>query len=154
METFQAEPWASSKCPCENISTHFHVFFSPQLSVWRSQLEEKVPVGMWVPPAAPQTCWAVGTHTWGPGRAAQLRISLLAVIHCQGRGIRLRRERNMQWLLALWWVRAAGFGAVHYADQVGLCKTSLFILPVKGKELCGARTVWGGDICSHTDGDN
>lgn len=101
-------------------------------------------LGCGVPPAAPQTCWAVGTHTWGPGRAAQLRISLLAVIHCQGRGIRLRRERNMQWLLALWWVRAAGFGAVHYADQVGLCKTSLFILPVKGKELCGARTVWGG----------
>lgn len=120
--------------------------------MWCSQLEQKLPVGMWVPLAASQTCWAVGTHTWGPGRAAQLRISLLAVIHCQGRGIRLRRERSTQWLLAPWRVRAAGFGAVHYADHVGLCKTSLFILPVRGKELCGARTVWG-DICSRTDGD-
>lgn len=100
-----------------------------------------------------QTCWAVGAHTWGPGRAAQHRISLLAVIHHQGRGIRLRRERNIQWLLALWWVRAAGFGAVHYANHVGLCKISLFVLPVKGKELCRARTVLGGEICSCTDGD-
>lgn len=57
--------------------------------------------------------------------------------------IRLRRERNMQWLLVPWRVRAAAFGAVHYADHVGLCKTSLFILPVKGTELCGAGTVWG-----------
>lgn len=120
--------------------------------MWCSQLEQKLPVGMWVPPAAPQACWAVGTPTWEPGRAAQHRISLLAVIHGQERGIRLRRGRNIQWLLVPWQVGAAGFGAVHYADHVGLCKTSLFILPVKGKELCGAGTVLG-EICSHTDGD-
>lgn len=41
-------------------------------------------------------------------------------------------------------VRAARFGAVRYADRVGLCKTSLFIIPVEGKELCRARTVLAG----------
>lgn len=45
-------------------------------------------------------------------------------------------------------------GAVRYADRMGLCKTSLFIIPIEGKELCGAGTVWGGGgICSRTDGD-
>ena len=44
-------------------------------------------------------------------------------------------------------------GAVRDADGVGLCKTSLFVLPVEGKELRGAGTVWGGGTCSRTDGD-
>lgn len=121
------------------ICPHFHVFFSPQLSVWCSQPEQNLPVGMWVPPAAPQTCWAVGTHTWGPGRAAQCRISLLP-----GKRNQAEKREERPGLLAPWRVRAAGFGPCIMQilrDYVKpLCSSS----QSRAKSSVGPGQFWGG----------
>lgn len=70
------------------MSPHTSMFFlSPADCMVLTAGAKASPIGMWVPPAAPQTCWAVGAHTWGCGRAAQHRI------HCW-QGYMAREEES------------------------------------------------------------